>query len=97
MIKVCQWCEKEFKSVIRNQIYCSSECRTDATKQKISQRYQQAKFKTRANKERRCAGDCGTLLSIYNDAKFCDNCLVNNKQFDKLMKEIKGYFDYEKE
>jgi hypothetical protein len=96
MIKVCQWCEKEFDSHIRNQIYCSSDCRTNSTKQKISQRYQQSKFRTRLKKERRCAGGCNTLLSVYNDSKFCDSCLVNNKQVDKLMKEIKGYFDYEK-
>jgi hypothetical protein len=96
MIKICQWCEKEFKSVSKNQIYCKSECRIDSTKQKITQRYQTSKFKNRIGKERRCAGGCNTLLSVYNDAGFCDNCLVNNKKVDKFIKDIKDYFDYEK-
>jgi len=96
MIKTCQWCEKEFTTMSKNQIYCSTDCRINSTKQKISQRYQVSKFKNRIGKERRCAGGCETLLSIYNDDTFCNNCLVNNKKVDKFIKDIKDYFDYEK-
>jgi hypothetical protein len=97
MIKTCQWCEKQFTAMSRNQIYCSADCRINSTKHKISQRYQTTKFKNRIGKERRCAGGCGILLSIYNDDTFCNNCLVNNKKVDKFIKDIKDYFDYEKE
>jgi len=96
MTKTCQWCEKQFTTMSKNQIYCSAECRTNSTKDKISQRYQTTKFKNRIGKERRCAGGCGILLSIYNDDTFCNNCLVNNKKVDKFIKDIKDYFDYEK-
>ena len=47
MNKICQWCEKDFFTKSKNQIYCSVDCRTNATKQKITQRYQMAKFKSR--------------------------------------------------
>jgi hypothetical protein len=97
MIKTCQWCEDEFTTLSKNQIYCSVECRTESTKQKITQRYQMSKFKSRIGKERRCAGGCETLLSAYNDATFCNSCLVNNKKVNKFIKDIKDYFDYEKE
>jgi hypothetical protein len=56
-----------------------------------------SKFKSRFGKERRCAGGCETLLSAYNDETFCNSCLVNNKKVDKFIKDIKDYFDYEKE
>lgn len=97
MIKHCEWCDKSFETQNKNQIYCGSECRTFATKRKIVQRYKITKSKERMGKERRCAGGCGTLLSVYNDNGFCDPCLINNKKVDKTIKEIKGFFDYGKE
>ena len=97
MTKICQWCENDFKSPSPNQIYCSTECRLESTKQKVTQRYQQVKIKNRIGKERRCAGGCNTLLSVYNDDTFCNSCLVNNKKVDKFLKDVKDYFDYEKE
>ena len=96
-MKICQWCENEFQSDSSNQIYCSSECRIESTKKKVTQRYQLSKFKNRIGKKRKCAGGCDTLLSAYNDAGFCNACLINNKKVDKFLKDIKGYFDYEKE
>jgi len=97
MTKICQWCEDDFNASSSNQIYCSTECRIESTKQKVTQRYQQTKVKNRFGKERRCAGGCNTLLSVYNDEGFCNACLINNKKVDKFLKDIKGYFDYEKE
>lgn len=96
MIKICQWCDKEFISKSKNQIYDTVECRAESTKKKIVDRYHISKYKNRIGKERRCAGGCGTLLSIYNDAGFCNDCLINNKKVDKFIKDIKDYFDYEK-
>jgi len=96
MIKHCEWCDNNFDTKSKNQIYCSIECRTEATKQKVVQRYKITKAKERVGKERRCAGGCNTLLSIYNDNNFCDTCLINNKKLDRFLKEIKDYFDYDK-
>lgn len=94
-MKVCQWCNEEFNSNSKNQIYCSAECRTESTKKKIVERYQTSKYKNRIGKERRCAGGCNTLLSAYNDESFCNSCLINNKKVDKFIKDIKDYFTYE--
>jgi len=95
MIKHCEWCDNSFETESKKQIYCGADCRTLATKKKIVQRYKITKAKERIGKDRRCAGGCGSLLSIYNDNGFCDQCLVNKKKVDKTLKEIKDYFDYE--
>jgi hypothetical protein len=42
-------------------------------------------------------GGCGMTLSIYNDSGFCNNCNVSKKTVDKMLKEIKGFFDYEQD
>ena len=97
MIKHCEWCDNSFDTNSKNQIYCSSECRIIATKQKVIQRYKITKSKERIGKERLCAGGCGTKLSIYNDNQFCDQCLINNKKLDRFLKEIKDFFEYDKE
>lgn len=96
MLKHCEWCDDNFETDSKNQIYCDSDCRTLATKQKIVQRYKFTKVKDRMGKERKCHGDCGTYLSIYNDNLFCDTCLINNKKVDKTLKEIKGYYKNDK-
>jgi hypothetical protein len=51
--------------------------------------------KSRLNKPRKCAGGCGITLSIYNEKSFCDQCMINKKRVDKMLKELKGLFDYE--
>jgi hypothetical protein len=96
-MKTCSWCLSEFEAKVSYQIYCSVECRELATKEKIAERYRSSIRRSRSTKERRCSGGCGTLLSIYNNKKFCDSCMINNKQVDKMLKELKGLFDYEKE
>ena len=95
MIKYCEWCDESFDTPTKNQIYCDSTCRSLATKQKIVQRYRITKAQERIGKDRRCAGNCDTLLSIYNDNGFCDTCMVSNKKLDRVIKEIKDFFDYE--
>lgn len=91
----CILCDAPFKPNSNKQIYCSAECRQEASKEKIIERYNIEKRKKRIGKEKRCAGGCGTLLSIYNDSGMCDNCIVNIKKMNKFIKEVKGYFDYE--
>lgn len=91
----CVWCDKEFVKNSTKQIYCSNECRQEASKEKILERYHVEKRKKRKGKKRLCAGGCGIQLSIYNDSGMCDNCEVNNKRMNNFMKELRDYFDYE--
>lgn len=93
----CAVCDQEFAQNSSKQIYCSVECRQQASKQKITERYEKEKIRKRIGKNRRCAGGCGTMLSIYNDSGMCDNCLEHKKRVAGFMRELKNYFDYEEE
>lgn len=88
-MKNCKWCDKTFVTAITYQIYCSSECRESATKEKIAARYQVARRQKRKGKERNCKS-CGAPLSIYNDEPLCFTCNVNPGDVIKALKEIKG-------
>jgi len=96
-LKLCDRCDDHFTPKVSYQIYCSSECRDAATKDKIAERYQVTRRQKRIGKDRRCLGGCNTSLSIYNDSGFCANCNVSKKSVDKMLKELKGFFDYEQE
>jgi hypothetical protein len=91
----CRWCDKQFSPNTTKQIYCNSECRQEASKEKILERYHLQKRKNRKGKEKKCGGGCNTLLSIYNDSGICDNCLVHQSKMKTFMRELKDYFDYE--
>lgn len=96
-MKQCEKCDTKFTPKVTYQIYCSNECRDIATKEKIAERYHVIRRQKRIGKVRKCLGGCGTQLSIYNDDGFCANCNVSKKAVDKMLKEIKGYFDYEQD
>jgi hypothetical protein len=96
-MKSCSWCASEFDPAVSYQIYCSPECRELATKGKISERYLINRIKNRSKKPRKCSGGCETVLSIYNNNGFCSSCMTNKKRVDKMLKELKGLFDYEQE
>ena len=96
-MKLCERCDKRFQPKVTYQIYCSPECRDSATKDKIAERYNVSRRQKRIGKIRRCLGGCGVQLSIYNDSGFCSNCNVSKKAVDKMLKQIKGYFDYEQD
>lgn len=96
MNKFCKLCDEQFVTNNKNQVYCCPECRAIATKEKILKRYKVSKAKSRAGKPRKCAGGCGIEISIYNDAGFCNSCMMSKKKLDQTLKDIKGYFDYEK-
>jgi hypothetical protein len=91
----CSWCDKEYEKKTGKQIYCGIECRSEASKEKIIERYHVEKRKKRRGKIRMCAGGCGTPLSIYNDDTMCDQCEINKKRINTFAKELKDYFDYE--
>lgn len=96
-MKSCSRCDKKFQPKVSYQIYCSNECRDESTKEKIAERYLITRRQKRIGKKRLCLGGCGVQLSIYNDAGFCANCNVSKKSVDKMLKQIKGYFDYEQD
>lgn len=96
-MKSCDWCAQDFLPKVSYQIYCSVECRESATKDKIAERYQINRIRNRSSKKRKCSGGCGTYISIYNNNGFCNNCMVNKRKVDQMLKELKGLFDYEQE
>jgi hypothetical protein len=96
-VKLCERCDKSFDPKVSYQIYCGDVCRENATKQKIAERYQVARRQRRIGKKRLCLGGCKAQLSIYNDSGFCNNCNVNKKEVDKMLRQIKGFFEYEQD
>ena len=96
-MKLCENCDKVFKPRVSYQIYCGSECRDIATKSKIALRYNVTRTQKRIGKVRKCIGGCKIDLSIYNESGFCSNCNVSKRSVDKMLKQIKGFFDYEQE
>lgn len=96
-MKICSWCSNEFQPKITYQIYCTVECREEATKKKIQNRYQINRIKNRSSKQRKCSGGCGSFISIYNENGFCNICMVNKRKVDQMLKELKGLFEYEQE
>jgi len=88
-MKTCNWCDKNFETSISYQIYCSEECRQQATKEKIAIRYLQTRRQKRKGKNRKCK-KCGQVLSIYNDESLCGQCIINPNDVKKAIKEIKG-------
>jgi len=96
-VKLCNRCEAYFSPKVSYQVYCSETCREEATREKIAERYQATKRQKRIGKVRKCLGGCDTSLSIYNDSGFCANCNVSAKQVAKMLKELKGFIEYEQE
>ena len=94
MKKHCEWCDESFTAKVKYQIYCSPECRQDATKEKIAQRYIQEKTKKRALVNRFCKS-CGAKLSMYNNSTLCEQCDVNPTDVSKALKDIKKLIDDE--
>jgi hypothetical protein len=88
-MKHCNWCDAQFITTISYQIYCSTDCRESATKEKIAARYVQLRRQKRKGKDRRCKS-CDNKLSIYNDESLCMECVINPSDVNKTLKEIKG-------
>jgi hypothetical protein len=96
-LKLCNRCDNYFSPKVSYQIYCSETCREESTREKIAERYLISRRQKRIGKNRRCLGGCDTSLSIYNDSGFCANCNVSKRTVDKMLKELKGYIEYEQE
>lgn len=87
--KFCEWCDTSFEPSVSYQIYCSPECREQATKEKIAERYN-IKRRANASRKARVCKACNTKLSTYNDDNLCAKCIVNPLEVSKTLKEIKG-------
>jgi hypothetical protein len=87
-VKPCSFCDKQFNESVSYQVYCSSDCREFATKEKIAARYLQSKRLKRKGKTRLCKS-CSMPLSIYNDFAVCSSCSVNPDAVNKAIKNIK--------
>ena len=94
MIKLCDWCGKDFEPNVSYQIYCTKECRDESTKEKVSERYLATRVKNRIGKDRKCKGQCGTLLSIYNNTNYCVSCAAKQDAADKALRQMKGLIDF---
>lgn len=88
-MKSCSWCDGVFSPTVTYQIYCSGNCREQATREKIVARYLVTKRNKRKLKPKLCAG-CKIPLSIYNDDLLCNSCNINDKDVAKVLKQIKG-------
>ena len=88
MLKNCEWCGKDFDANVSYQIYCSAECRTEATKDKTNNKQREKRIKSRVGKERLCT-TCKKPLSIYNDETFCSICIGDQKLLRRFLKDIK--------
>lgn len=88
-MKHCKWCDNTFSSTISYQIYCSTSCRDEATKQNIANRYNTVRRQKRLGKIRKCKS-CNSDLSIYNDEPLCADCVINPSDVQKALKRIKG-------
>jgi len=86
--KHCEWCDHPFEQKVSYQIYCSTECREAATKEKIAKRYLITRIAKRAGKARKCKS-CSSPLSIYNDENFCTKCTAE-AEVAKALKDLKG-------
>lgn len=84
-MKHCQWCDNQFTTDIAHQVYCSAECREEATKEKIAERYEIIRRRRMFGKKRYCKS-CSSLLSSYNDDSLCGSCYINP---DEVMQELK--------
>jgi hypothetical protein len=91
-MKHCKWCDSTFTSTVSYQIYCSTVCRDEATKQNIANRYNTVRRQKRLGKVRKCKS-CGSDLSIYNDEPLCNDCVINPVDVKKALKQIKGYMN----
>ena len=95
MNSYCRLCDKEFKSDLKHQVYCSVECREKATRQKMIERQEKERLKRRIKKKRFCS-NCKKEISIYNEDSLCNTCTIDKRKVDKFLKDLKHLFDYEK-
>lgn len=90
----CAWCDTSFTKQHTQQIYCSVECRTEASKESARRYAKIAKYKARVGKTRLCKS-CQTPLSVYNNHQMCSLCEIKDDLVRKALGNIKDFIDYE--
>ena len=88
-MKTCQWCDAAFEPRVSYQIYCSEQCREQATKEKINQRYIISRRNKMMAKPKLCKS-CQKPLSVYNDESLCASCIIDPKEVLRMLREMKG-------
>jgi hypothetical protein len=88
-MKTCQWCDAAFEPKVSYQIYCSEQCREEATKEKINQRYIISRRNKMMSKPKQCKA-CHKPLSVYNDESLCAACIIDPKEVMRTLREMKG-------
>lgn len=68
-------CAKKFTPKTYNGVYCSPECRRDATNKKLLEKYHTNK-ENKKNKKVCATPGCTTILSSYNKEKICEQCKI---------------------
>ncbi len=92
----CAWCDAYFEQMHSQQIYCSIECRGEASKESARRYAKIAKYKSRRGKRRLCKS-CKKPLSIYNDHSLCQVCEIKDDLVRKALSNIKDFIDYEQD
>ena len=92
----CSWCDSNFIKDHPQQIYCSVQCRTEASKESARRYAKIAKYKSRRGKTRLCKS-CQQPLSIYNDSTLCRSCEIKDDLVKKALKNIKDFINHEGE
>lgn len=82
-MKLCPWCLSSFHSDSNRQVYCSVDCRTQATKdRKVDIR--------RKDKKKRCATKgCPNGVSAHIDSPYCRSCYLSDSVIELDLKMIR--------
>ena len=89
-MKYCLWCDERFQPV-NNQVYCSVECRTQATKHTAIQRRAHKRRTKRMKSKRKCVV-CGAHLSMYGQGNTCSNH-TSPTAVSSLLKDIRNRYE----
>lgn len=87
-VKYCQWCDEGFDGPAR-QIYCSSECREEATKYAAAKKRVERRRRRRASLNKKCKV-CGARLSMYGDGDVCAAHNNDTRSFMRFLMEVKS-------
>jgi hypothetical protein len=87
---ICRQCDKEFDGT-SNQVYCSADCRTQATKEAAIARKEERRRLRRKKASKNCIV-CGAKLSMYGYGNTCD-IHSNPKSLSPLLKKIRDYHE----
>ena len=83
-MKFCSWCLNSFDSENNRQIYCSVDCRVQATKER------QAEIRRKNRKQKRCATKgCSGKVSAHIDSVYCRSCYLSDSVIELDLKMIK--------